>query len=248
MFSFASYYDLKDESNLPPNATFVDPYDGFSYAVQPKETLSQFMSRILERRRSQGYPEMFPAEFKAIVVISLSNQADKKILDTYFIQKSVTPTVSEMISLASTTVSQLKQRSHVSYLTRQVRADKCNGCALHNNKKLIKPSITSLATKLVGLNEVVQSEKEKGLGVCGVCGCGLQAKVKYETMAVLAGLTPEQLAKIVRVYGDNAFEKCWILNEAVNNPAVEQALAKKLAIAGSEYVAKMHEYKAKNGR
>lgn len=213
---------------LPPQGTFIDPFDKQVYSVKPHETLDDFTLRIKTSREIKKFPAFYPHELRALAIISLAENANKATLDKYFELKAMVPSVSEVVSLAKTIATQAATKNSVSYNNRQQRAEKCNLCVLHKKKAVVNSKVAHTIGKLAGLKEVLESEVEKNLGICGMCGCSLQKKVKFSTLSAIAEVAPEELSMVVSTYGSKAFDVCWILNEALNNGAIKNIVTSKM--------------------
>jgi len=103
---------------------------------------------------------------------------------------------------------------------------------LQKKKGLVNAKISSAIGRFAGLKEVVESKVEQNLGICGMCGCSLQKKVKFNILPALAEVSPEQLGLVVSAYGSRAFDKCWILNESLEHGTVKNLLTGKIKAIG----------------
>ncbi len=231
---FTHYYDLKDDNNLPPNSFFKDPLDDTKYITSPKESLDQFINKIQTSRAEKGLPQFFHKDIRELVVAILAEAAPQHILQQYFVQKSMMAQTSQLIGVAKTIASQYLKNGHASYNLRQERAAKCLGCKLHKTTGGFSSTAVNMVNKLAGLDEVVQSAKEKQLGTCTMCGCGMQSKIRFPILSVIAGIIPEDLRKLLSLYGPLGFEKCWVLNETTKESKLRVLLEAKLRVLGAQ--------------
>lgn len=238
------YYELKDENKLPITGRFVDPYDGAVFTPHQKETLTQFISRISDARAAKGHPEFFPHEVKMLVVLTLAETCSKQDLRTFFTPTYLTPEFSQVLNVAKTIVQQRFYFHQADYLTRQERAQGCKDCKLHRPSSNYSTTVSESLKKMAGLKELAQSDLEKSLGLCGMCGCDLRAKVGFDIQGILAALTPEQLRSILLLYGVKAFESCWILRESLEDPALHKILEKKVSFSGDRTKGMLNAYRA----
>lgn len=239
---FNQYYDLRSEKMLPPAGVFIDPFDNAAYNVKPHETLADFTKRVETSRAEKGHPAFYPQELKQLVIISLAESSNQRARDRYFEMKAAVPAASELISLAKNIAAQYRTRKGVPFQQRQERAAKCRGCALHKKHAVVNPVTLKAIGKMAGLKEVVESPAEKALGTCGMCGCGLQGKIKFSIVNVLAGIAPDQLTTLLTAYGRKAFDRCWILNEAVDDVNMLRLLSDKLKAAGTRAISFLTAY------
>lgn len=253
--SFIQQSDLISDSKLSPSSYYTEPRDLHNIYVLRSETLAQFTTRVVNYRKSKGYPPLNPNELRLLVVASLERTTPKKDMGRYFVTKAVLPQFSQIAQLAKVIVTQAGKRS-VSYNTRQDRVDKCLSCKLHKSNNSIGNFAAATITKALDLvSDTSQdtlaalqvSDRERALGTCGMCGCGLSNKVRIDVMGALASLHPGQLDMIIRIYGIKAFESCWVLNESVKDGNTRQLLVNKLkrtrtngAALLKEYITSMH--------
>lgn len=224
---FRTYYDLKNPDQLPKSSFFVDPYDNYTYKPEEKEPFLQFVKRIHDNRQTLGHPDIPDKELRTLILVSLAETASERDLRNFFTPKALLPEAGELVGLAKTI---LKQRvasatdQPVSYLKRQSRASKCLGCRLHQSRSTFGEFISKTIEKVAGIKDMIQSEKEKALGTCGACGCGLQAKVKFDIYPAISGLQSKQVGQMLRAYGSKAFSKCWILDESLKEGHTKKVL------------------------
>jgi len=102
--------------------------------------------------------------------------------------------------------------------------------------------MASVIARLASLQDLAQSQSEKKLGTCGMCGCSLQAKIKFSILGVLAGVVPSDLHKLFAAYGKDAFSRCWILNESLQRGDTKKLLETKLHAAGPSAKHSLHLY------
>lgn len=231
-----SYYDLIDNSKIPPNSKYVDPYDHTTFTPLSKtETLDNFLNRIAEHRKNEGSPEIFKTDLQHLVLASFYESSTPEQRRNYFTTRVVPPTMSQAISLAKTLAAESIHSNNVSAKHREERARKCGAandpdkCKFHNTSSSWKEGIKNLIMKVVGLDKLNKSDAEEHLGNCMMCGgCALGPKVRFEVMSILAGLAPESIDKLINVYGIKAFDKCWILTDSINHPRAREILKGKL--------------------
>lgn len=226
------YYFLKDDSKLPPSASFIDPIDGAQYKAKPHESLQNFISSIQKSREEKGLPAIVASDLKDLVEVSLVEVASKKELKRFFELRATPVSASQIRSFAQNLIQELRSPGHVSYETRQSRADKCLSCKFHKAHGQTNETAKKVITRLLGLSQIEQSEKEKSLGLCGMCGCNLQAKTRLSLVSVIAGVLPEQLQKLLATYREKAFDTCWILNEGIRDDQAKKYLLPKLKRSG----------------
>jgi hypothetical protein len=226
------YYFLKDASRLPPTASFTDPFDMQVYNAKRHESLEDFINRIQKSREEKGLIPIVAGDLKDLVEVSLVEGATKKELNLFFDRKSVPVSTSQVRSFAQNVIQELKSPAYVTYAQRQVRADKCFGCKLHKSRGTTNPLAMKFINTMLGLAQIASSDKEKELGSCGMCGCNLQSKIRLSVKSVIAGLLPEQLAKLLSVYQEKAFSSCWMLEEGMKDPHMNSLLASKIKHSG----------------
>lgn len=227
-----SYYDLTDQSKIPENSKYVDPYDHTTFTATSKtETLDQFINRIISYRQSKGFPEIFKTDLYHLVLASLYQSSTPDQRKAYFSIRTVPPSLTQLVSLSKSMATEIIHGNNVSAKHREERAAKCNdNCRFHNTSSSWRESVKNAIVKIVGLDKLNKSEEESKLGNCMMCGgCSLQGKVRFEIMSIIAGLPPEYLDKLINVYGIKAFDKCWILQDSINNLKTREILQKKLA-------------------
>ena len=226
------YYELKDEDKLPITGSFIDPYDSEVFTPLATESLSQFIDRITRARQEKNLPEYYPHELRPLVVLSLAETCSEAALRVLFLSKAAMPEFSSVTQLAKIILHQRRVEKRPDFVTRQGRAAACKGCKLHNSAARYSTTVSDSIKKFAGLGDVLQSDEEKSLGVCGMCKCSLPAKVGFDIQGVLADLLPEQLRNILLAYGPKAFDTCWILKESLENGVLARILGKKVEYSG----------------
>lgn len=234
MALFNQYYDLKNESQLPPGAVFIDPTDNATYTVKSHESLDDFTKRIESSREQRGNVSLFPHQLKLLIKISLAESVPQAIRNIFFTLKAAVPSTSELIKLAKTVSAQYRSGRALSYNHRQERAAKCNACVFHRKSAEVNEKLLDGIEKVAGLEHINESPTEQALGMCGMCGCGLRSKIKFSLMSTLATIGPEELSRILSSYKYKAYDKCWILNEAVEDSHAKKLLVGKLRALDSE--------------
>ena len=231
---FNHFYDLKSEAKLPQGAKFVDPYDRTTFTVNPSENLQTFLKRIQNYRETKNYPQIIDIELRPLVVTSFYESTEQDKRAAFFELKAVPATFTQITSLARTIATESINQNTITGKQREHRAAKCLGCVFHRTNGVSKPRLTKVVTKLVGLSRVSVSENEEKLGQCGMCGCELKAKVRFQLISVLSALLPEQVVKLVNMYKAAAFSKCWILEESLEHVTYKDLIRKKLKAAGGD--------------
>lgn len=229
------YYDLHNENILPSNARFVDPYDHTIFRPIPNQTLSQFIKQIAQSREDKNQAPFLETELKQLVVASLYESTPKADIQKYFVKCVAMANLSQIVSVSKTIASQLIHRNTTPSLKiREARAAKClNSCVFHKTNSTWSKAATNAVVAIVGLQDLAEPKTEKSLGTCGMCGgCSLQEKIKFPIISILAGLLPERLDLLFTAYREKAFQKCWIVQEALENPVTKTLLKKKL-LAGN---------------
>lgn len=230
----SQYYDLKDAKHLPTGAKFVDPVNNQIYFTTAGESLTSFLSRIETSRAEKNIPEISRENLELLVITSFVENATPDVLAKYFHKKPVPVKMEQLISLARTIANNHSKRNNTSFIDRQRRASQCTSCRFHQKSGLMSPVAVKMLNALSGLEEVEQSMKEKSLGTCGMCGCALQAKIRFPVKGMLAGLTPENIGKLVTAYGPRAFSVCWMLSESLDSPDTRRLLEAKLKVVDKQ--------------
>ena len=224
-----TYYILKDRNTLPPNSRYVDPYDNRVYKPGKRDTLDSFLQDIELGRKLPGYeiPSLPRHDLETLVVASLVETTQSSIVPKYFLTKQALPNVSQVISLFKAVASETTHKKAVPVKHQEHRASKCSTCRF-NIKTAVGATIVKTLTR-----DGITARNIDALGVCDMCGCGLQEKIKFHTSSILGDLSPLQIEKVLRLYGKKAFSVCWILEEVAENPALRNTLRSKIA-----YIAK----------
>lgn len=241
--SFITYFDLIDDSKLPPNSYYIEPRDLYKVLVDKADTYLTFSQKVIAYRASKKYPKLNPNELRFLILSSLEKNTSKQDLPKYFEQKASLPQFGQLAMLAKTITANIGQRS-VGYNTRQERAKKCLSCVIHRGRNNVaamsamKQVINAVADNShETLKDLQLSPEEEKLGTCGMCGCGLKAKVAVSSLGVLSSLGPNHIDTLLKVYGYKAFDMCWILNEALQDHNLKGLLEAKLkssAVKGKE--------------
>ena len=241
MFKF--YYDLADPKRLPVGTYYVDPQDGVRYIVNPRETLDNFIARILAGKERAGHHELDARELRMLVVISLSQTASERDLQKFFVRKATVASVSQVVSAATSIAYQALSGTSPSYNKRQERVSKCKKCPYHSARGFM----SNMANKVLGaplsLAKLNESPEEAKLGTCSLCGgCSLQKKVKYDIKSVLVSTDPSELAAGYRRLGGRILEDCWIYHDSLERPDTKPLFLRKMAAGGvsAEIVNSVH--------
>jgi hypothetical protein len=241
---FVHYYDLRNPARIPSTSYFSDPIDGAKCHPQKNETLQDFISRIVTSREEKGLLPISKDSFDVLVITSLSETTSSKEHDQYFVRKSMTPAITQVISLAKTIISQCIHHKHTPYNIRQERANSCMGCKLHASRSSFAWAVNKIITAAASLESIKQSDVEKKLGQCRACGCDLQAKVCIDIEAVVPTLGPSDIGNILEVYREQSFSHCWMLREAFRNSSTKQLLINKTHHLGTPYNTMAKAYEA----
>lgn len=260
------YYDIKDESRIPQDSSFKDPYDYHIHKPNPNESLPDFIKRIEKGREKRKCPKIPSKDLRQLVIDQLlMTTKNKELIPTYFVQKKTMPSFSAVLGFITTVAYDLTKGGGISVKQQEERLSKCidGGCTFNRsstiggiNKAAVK--IVAKLTDTIKANDMAKTRYEldpkldKKIGNCAMCGgCNLREKKHYSTQGVVAGLAPEGLDRILPVYGSDSFERCWQLKEAVENPKTRKALEDKLRycknVNGLE-VLKEYDEKKKNGK
>jgi len=232
--SFIEFYDLKDDTKLPPSAYFKDPRDFEVYTPTPKASLDDFLSSIEESRSAKGFPPISPVEFRILVVSALYQTTSQDLKSRFFERRAVYPQFSHFVQLTKSIVSQIG-RDGASYQQRLSRAEACLSCPAHTYNKLFSSKIKTLIQNTINLvskqdtlNEFAESDMEKAMGSCSICGCSLQNKIKISPYAAVSSLKPIDVANMLTMFGIKAYDRCWILKEAMNDNKLFKILETKV--------------------
>jgi hypothetical protein len=164
-----------------------------------------------------------------------------------------------MAALTTLAFNLVKGGKGISVKQQEDRLANCfDNCIFHKSPSLFRFSeaaswLIEKATDFVTVHDLEQTKYErKGatIGSCAMCGgCKLKEKVKMSAPAVFAGLAPEALDRILAVYGDDAFKRCWQLREAAQDPKLREKMLVKLRYTNNngEQHFKTYEEKLKNG-
>lgn len=226
---FIHYYSLRDPKRLPPNAVFHDPVDSSEYRPQDSESLQDFINRVSLSREEKGLDFIPLDSLEALVVASFTETTAQKHFDQYFVAKSVNPSMGQVVNLAKTIITQRLRGKQVDYKTRQSRAAACLSCKLHQSKASLSWGATKVINKAASLEVIQESEAEKKLGLCGACGCGLKSKTRFDILPTLVSVGPADISKMIHVYKEQAYDKCWILKEALQRTDSKELLERKVA-------------------
>lgn len=232
------YFDIKNEDILPQGAIFKDPYDKNIFRVKAGETLPNFIKRIQESREEKKYRPILDTDLRQLVIDSLVMSMNKNHVRTYFTQRTAFPTMQSILAFITTLAYELVNSNGVSVKQQEERLDNClDDCAFHKPPGMLNFSnaTNKLINKVVGfvsatdLRKTRQELENEPIGNCAMCGgCNLLEKKKFTASGVLAGLTPDALDRILRVYGPKAFGRCWQLRECIEDPKLKPIMISKL--------------------
>jgi hypothetical protein len=234
---FTTVQALIDESKFPPNAYYAEPRDNSKTYPTNSDTLDTFSTKIANMRAEKGFPQLNPQDLYALIVTSLENTTQSSLRPRYFHGVQVRPSISQVWGLAKTITAQASNNLATA-TQREDRSRKCLQCPLHKASGAVSPIVLAAINKSMeavsheSLSNLQQSDLEKRLGTCGMCGCGMQSKIRTSLLATLAALGPNQLDKLLKIVGPKAFGSCWILDEAVSNTNFKQILMQKVQNTG----------------
>lgn len=220
------YFELKDENKLPISGRFIDPYDNTIFRIQQQDKLGDIVTRVIENRRKNDYPEIDESTLKSLIVMTLVETCSDSDLRKYFVAKATIPQVSQVISFTKALAYETVHSNNVSIKDKQSRAQKCLGCPFHKSRGVAPTIINNIPLNI--LKDSLTYPEESALGICGLCGCGLNTKIRFQVTGILAGITPEQLDHALRVMGVAFFDKCWIPSEALQVATTKKLLQAKL--------------------
>ena len=250
---FVHYYDLRSEDKLPQTAYFLDPIDSEKYYPQASESFQQFTSRIINSREQKNLEAIPQESMEVLIKVSLSETANHLDLEQFFVRRALNHSLAQFTSLAKTIISQRVHGKQVDFNTRQSRATSCSTCPLHQSKSSVAWAASAIINKAASLEVIHESPLEKKLGTCRACGCGLKSKVRFDLIHMLMPMTPSNLSEILKVYKEQAYDKCWILREAITTQSFRAVVENKLKYLPPEYSSTLEAYlassiqKAKNG-
>lgn len=237
------YYALKDESRLPLGSKVVDPYDNSIHKPVDSDTLESFLKRISASRASKSLPEIPALELGDYVVASLYTNASPREKEALFVRKAMTPAFGQIKSLATALAKETSSLAQVPLLTKEKRAADCLACKLHQTSKTGSSAVDKLAqTRLKDLTKV---SCESRLGVCGMCGCGVSAKIKFNASSILASMSPEMISYGARLLGAGIFSSCWMLGECAEDGRLSRILDRKVENLPPDDLAKSLYYSHK---
>ncbi len=251
---FVHYYSLRDPKRLPQKGFFLDPIDSTEYRPTISESLQEFTNRVALSREEKGLDPIPHESLEVLITTSLSETTPKREQDQYFVNKAINPSMGQLWNLAKTIVNQRLSGKQVDYKLRQERANACLGCKLHKSQSGVSWAATQIINKAASLEVIQESTIEKKLGICGACGCGLKSKTRFDILPTLVAVGPADILKMLQVYREQAYSKCWILKEAINRQDTKQLLENKLQHLPPEYRSTLQAHlasstqKARNGK
>ncbi len=220
-------YKLKDTKILPLNTKYIDPWDKTEFVPKKGEDFYSFLERVKEH--NTYVDNSILEEF---VQLSLAHNLESgvrelgKFFDTIKKPINMLQGLNALKALSQEAFS----KSVVSCKQRQERVKICLSCPLHANKSnmTIGGRVFSVALNTVDKIKGVTKDKDCGeqkLGICSLCGCPMDSKVKFSVVNILPTITPEQLE-----YSLKRKVKCWIIEEASKDIYMKQLLFKKIAV------------------
>lgn len=227
---------------MPVGSKFTDPYDRFVFIIQKNDTLTKLIERINDRRQQIELPVIRQDSLTHLVTSCIYDTTPDEIKSKYFTRKRALPSVTNLVNLASTISHQMMAGNVVHVKKRRDRAvNHClSNCGFHNTSSSWSAVVTKMVdwvTDKLTLQEVNSFPEEKELGTCSACGgCILKDKTKYSVDSILVGTTPEHIDGMLRVWGKDAFNRCWILKESLQTTETKSTLTRKLSLVhnGSE--------------
>ena len=222
-----TYYALKNPSNLPPGANYTDPYDMTKFVIQPGETLSSLIKKIVSHRETQKAPEVDIPTLRVVIETFLYDTTADNLKSIYFKEEKHIPTVPEVISFAKIFSANFRNTQTPSLKTQKYRARSCLSCPLHRANAAPKSMMFKVAESLLGTKNLFDFDEKSELTSCGACGCGLQSKIQEDLTGVVAALDPSHVQSMVSLMGSKAYNQCWILRGAVDHPTLKAAIAGK---------------------
>lgn len=237
---YTRYFELKNDKKLPISGRFIDPYDNTPYLITKKDTLEDIIHKVTEDRKTKNIPPISPSVLKPLVVMSLAETCSDRDLRDCFVPVAHAPKFAQVLSFIKALATETTSKNNVSIKQRKERASKCQGCFFHKARAQGPTLINKIP--LESLKNSLSYEEEEKLGVCGLCGCPMQAKVKFDLMSVLAGLVPEQLDLGLTTLGPKAFDTCWIFGESLQNPNTSKLLRNKVQRASNKALAVFDYY------
>lgn len=223
---YTRYFELKDDKKLPISGRFIDPYDNTPYLITKKDTIDAIIHKVSEDRKKKQLPEISPSVLKPLIVMSLAETCSDKDLRDHFNPVALSPKFGQVMSFLKTVAYEATHKNTVCLKQRKERASKCLTCFFH--KARAKGPNLANNLPIAAMKDSLTYEEEEKLGVCGLCGCPMEAKVKFELMSVLAGLSPDQLSIGLSSFGPKMFDTCWIFQESLSRADTKRILRGKL--------------------
>lgn len=244
MLSYKEFV-LRDITKLPITGKFLDPLDNTIYIPQEQESLNDLCNRINQHRLDINKPIIDMLSLPHLVVVSLYSTCSDSDRVVFFTQQEVHPSLQNVFSFAKTLVTQWRaEPKKLSMLELEDRSQTCynastqHNCVFHKKQGSWTQATTNIIKATLGLNDLETFPNEKNLGQCTACGgCALPAKVRMNAEALLAGLTPEQIDRMVTTFGeDKAIDSCFIFREAIKQPNAKALLIKKLQVVKKDHI------------
>ena len=229
-----SYYTLIDPNKLPHTSTaIIDPYDNTTIVPQKEDTLASLTQKITTHRTQNSYPQIPSQQLQDYIIKCLYETSSPKQKTLYFKPLKTSPTISQATQIMKAVFNEVFSKEKVSTKQATARAQKCLTCPHH--KQSAKPP--TLINKILpnSLESNVVFKEQEQLGVCAICGCGMQAKIKFTLHTIIASMYPDHFASLLKFSGEKAFSQCWIFEEATQTPALRALILAKLRIASPKY-------------
>lgn len=248
MLSYKEFV-LRDINKLPTSGKFLDPLDNTIYIPQEQEGLNALCKRINQHRLDINEQIIDMMHLPHLIAVSLYDTCSDQDRITFFSQQDVHPSLQNIFTFAKSLVAQwkaeprklsileLEDRSHTCH-TPATETEPAKNCVFHKRQGSWTQATTNIVKTVLGLNDLETFPNEPNLGQCTACGgCALPAKVRMNAEALLAGLLPEQIDKMVTTFGeDKAIDSCFIFREAMKFPNAKALLIKKLQVVKKDHI------------
>lgn len=236
-----SYFTLKDPVSIPhSNTVILEPFDNTLFRPTPKDTLETLLSQIKKHRLDNNYQYIDDDQLKNYIIKCLYETSTSRQKANYFKPTSSTPTISQAAQFLKAFYTEVTTSDTVSTKQAKDRATYCLKCPHHKKSATPPAFLDTIAPNSLESNLVFDELKE--LGVCGICGCGMQNKIKLSTNATIASLSPQNFETLFRFSNTKAFTTCWIFSEAVSKTHLTRLLSAKLRNISPKYEVMFNNY------
>ena len=219
-------FDLVDRvspTGLPRGVTIIDPVTGVKYVVNEFASFLELKKAFKESREKFDSRFILPEEeLEVLLLVLLRGQTPIEHHVRYFKEtKNNIPGVNELFGFAKLLVNTAVSGSNgVPYGKQFIRASKCiSGCGFHksvSDNSLLSRGASMLSNASLGAGaDSLKGHKDLWgkLGSCGMCGCNLKEKVRFDLGNILGSVHADNLVGLVRMYGIKLFDVCWIFEE-----------------------------------